>query len=465
MFFFKYLRRELANRRRQALFVALGLAVGIGLVITVTATASGVKAAQSKVVHALYGVGTDLTVTKPPSAPAAGQPPPGAIAIGAGGKITGGSVSGNTIENLQDANLATLGYPTVSSVARLHGVSAVAGGFTLNDFKATLPGSAAPGTGAGPQTYSLDGVDTSHLGLGPLGAGKIASGRNLSAADENSGVAVVDSSYATVQKLHVGSTVTIIGHQFTVVGVVTQPQGSNPPQVYIPLARAQALYASADGAAANLINTIYVTTGSAADVTGVQNEIRGLLPSVTVTSQDSLAGQVTGSLASTSSLANDLGRWLAVIVLLAAFAVASLLTLAAVARRVREFGTLKALGWRSRRIIGQVLGESLAVGMLGAAAGVGLGYGAAAVITAIAPNLSATVGSVPPAQAGGGGFGGHVSGVTAPHTVPVVLTAPVPGSIIIIAVALAVAGGLIAGSFGSWRIARLSPAAALSRVG
>jgi hypothetical protein len=77
----------------------------------------------------------------------------------------------------------------------------------------------------------------------------------------------------------------------------------------------------------------------------------------TVTSAGSLAGQVTGSLASTASLACDLGRWLAIVVLLAAFAVASLLTLATVAQRVREFSTLKALGWRSRRIIAQVLGR------------------------------------------------------------------------------------------------------------
>ena len=61
---------------------------------------------------------------------------------------------------------------------------------------------------------------------------------------------------------------------------------------------------------------------------------------------------MTGSLSSTAKLANELGKWLSVLVLIAAFAVASLLTMAAVSRRAREFGTLKALGWRSRRIVG-----------------------------------------------------------------------------------------------------------------
>ena len=44
------------------------------------------------------------------------------------------------------------------------------------------------------------------------------------------------------------------------------------------------------------------------------------------------------------------------------------------------------------------------------------------------------------------------------------LTAPVTLSVIGLAVLLALAGGLIAGSFGGWRAARLRPAAALARV-
>src|SRR5262252_9468589 len=62
--FLTYLRRELSRRLRQAVFISLGLALGVGLVITVTAASGGVQAAQAAVLHSLYGVGTDVTVTK-----------------------------------------------------------------------------------------------------------------------------------------------------------------------------------------------------------------------------------------------------------------------------------------------------------------------------------------------------------------------------------------------------------------
>lgn len=66
--FLTYLLRELRRRARQVILIALGLVLGIGLVITVTAASSGVKNAQADVLHSLYGVGTDTTVTKAPTA-------------------------------------------------------------------------------------------------------------------------------------------------------------------------------------------------------------------------------------------------------------------------------------------------------------------------------------------------------------------------------------------------------------
>ena len=371
-------------------------------------------------------------------------------------------------------------------------VAAVAGGLTLTDtvVTGTIPGFSASGPGGfgggnggnggrfrgflTPSSFTVDGVDLAQGALGPLSSGKLTKGRTFTSADASANVAVVDSNYATSQKLGAGSTVTIAKKSFKVIGIVQEPQGENPSQVYIPLARAQALTTPS---LTGKVNTIYVTAASSAQIGAVSKQISGLLPEATVTSSSDLASEVTGSLASASSLANNLGKWLAIAVLAAAFALASLLTMAAVSRRVREFGTLKALGWRSRRIIGQVMGEALAVGIIGGAAGVALGFAGASLVSSLAPPLSAsigqTTGSATPGgpQAfgggfpGGGGFGGFRRfAADASHTVAVHLTAPVTLGAVLLAVVLAVAGGLIAGSFGGWRAARLRPAAALSRV-
>ena len=477
MFFLTYLRRELRRRMRQSVMIALGLAVGVGLVITVTAASAGVKKAQADVLSSLYGVGTDVTVTgKPPAAPSpgSGPPPKGATTFQGGpggaqlcqnGKCV--NAAGQTIDNLGSGAYGPIPYSAVAEVARLHGVAAAAGGLTLTDNQITVPknfgqaGSAFPQ----PKSFGVDGVDISHPSLGPLSAGTITSGRTLRASDTNANVAVVDSNYATSNKLRVGSTITIDKTKFTVIGIVTQPQSGSPPEVYIPLARAQALGSSGDTNLTNKVNTIYVTARSAADIPAVQKEIKQLLPGDTVNTASSLASQVTGSLSSTARLANDLGRWLSILVLIAAFAVASLLTMAAVGRRVWEFGTLKALGWRSRRIIVQVIGESVAMGVLGAAAGVGLGFAGAAIIDTIAPKLSATLASATGEHLQSAGAGGPQSiSPTASHTVAVPMSAVVTPAAIGLAVLLAIAGGLLAGSFASWRIARLRPAEALARV-
>ncbi len=513
--FFTYLRRELRRRMRQAVFIALGLALGIGLVITVTAAAAGVKNAQGTVLHALYGVGTDVTVTK---TPAAGSDTPGSFGFGFRTGTTKRPAAGTKIDTSTLAAggaLGSISSSSVTTVADLHDVSAAAGGLTLNDrtLSGTIPAINTSGGGAGgtggfggggggsggggnfranfsTNTFGVDGVDIGTGELGPLSSGTISSGRTFTTADASSDVALVDSSYATQNKLSVGSAIAIGNSKgtttsFKVVGIVSEPAGDNPSDVYIPIGVAQSL-----ANMKNDVNTVYVAASSASAINSVSSEIKTALPSDTVTTSSDLASEVTGSLSSASSLANNLGKWLAIAVLIAAVGLAILLTMAAVSRRVREFGTLKALGWKSRRIIGQVMGEAVAMGIIGGVVGIGLGFAGAELVSKLSHKLTAvvgqTTGSATPGGArqfgaggtggtgaggtgggfggGGGGGGGFRAATPASHTVTVHLSAAVSTNVILLAVLLAVAGGLLAGMFGGWRAARLRPAAALAKV-
>jgi len=471
MFFFTYLARELRRRLRQAVFIALGLAVGVGLVVTVTAASAGVNNAQNGVLKGLYGVGTDVTVTgAAPSAPKSGGNPSSgnrtSIGIGPNGAemCTNGKChslkDGYTIDNLGSQSYTPIAASAVSKITALKDVTAAAGGLLLTDNRTTISQNPSP-----PTSFTVDGTDIGNLKLGPVSNAAITAGRTFEPSDADKNVALVDKNYAVSNGLKSGGTITIAGVKFTIIGLVAQSEATSPPNVYIPLARAQALAQQGLGGGSSLkgdVNTIYVTAASAADISAVQKEIAKILPSATITTPSSLASQVTGSVTSAAKLANDLGKWLSVLVLIAAFVVAVLLTMAAVSRRVREFGTLKALGWRGRRIIAQVMGESAVVGVLGAAVGVGLGFAGAAIINAIAPKLSATL--TQPTGLHIAGPGGVVNPTTS-HTVSVPMSAAVSGTAILAAVLLAVAGGLLAGIFGSWRIGKLRPADALSKVG
>ncbi|HUD80294.1 MAG TPA: ABC transporter permease [Streptosporangiaceae bacterium] len=497
--FLTYLRRELRRRARQASIIALGLALGIGLVITVTALSSGVKNAQAEVLHSLYGQDTDITVTKTPTFSGGGSfsfRGAGAGASGTGTRPKAGSTV--SIDNLTATGLAAISGSDVTAVSKMKNVAAAAGGLTLNDTKLsfTVPSSSSSGSGGFgggggfsgsghfPTPISVDGVGVSGAGaaLGPLSSAKLSSGRTFASADANADVAVVDSTYAKTSKLAVGSTVTLAKTSFKIVGIVSQSAASSPPDVFIPLARAQALGTSDGKSLKGDVNTIYVAANSASNITSVSKDISAALPGTTVTNSSDLASELTGSVSTASSLANNLGRWLAIAVLIAAFLLASLLTASAVSRRVREFGTLKALGWNSRRVVGQVVGEAITIGIIGGIAGVGLGFLGAALVGHFTSPLTAaiapTTGTATPGGArtftGGGGFGGGGGGgggfdrirnaSAAAHPVTVHLSAPVTASAIAAAVVLALLGGLIAGGFGGWRAARLRPAAALARV-
>lgn len=322
------------------------------------------------------------------------------------------------------------------------------------------PGGEVRGGGADfdVDSYSVYGTDVTEPALGPLTSSKITSGRTFTSSETNAKVVIADSAYAKEKSLKTGSTVTIKGTKFEVIGIATADSGDSAANLYIPLKQAQTLSDSK-----GKVTTIYVQATDSQQIDAVKSEIQKNISGTTVTTSADLADTVSGSLSTASDLAASVGKWLSIVVLVAAFLVAGLLTSSAVSRRVREFGTLKALGWKSGRVTRQVVGEAMVNGLLGGALGIALGLAGAYVVTAISPTLQAQLGG-----GGGGGGGGGIGGGPARQasstTLDVALTAPVSLTTVALAVALAVTGGLIAGAFGGWRASRLRPADALRRV-
>jgi putative ABC transport system permease protein len=487
MFYVTYMLAELRRRSGRTILTALGLAIGVGLVVTVNALSTGLDRAQAAVLEPLTGLGTDMSVSRP---------------IDFSDAAPGGfpSLSDEEREKLREENgggrlgLTDLGEPgsrfsrdtfvstaqlsfaasEVEQIRALDGVSAAAGGLTLNSIhiEGTVPdlsqgrgGFVAPGPGAGgpanidASSISVAGVDQRKEELGAITPGQVTAGRYFRSGDARE--AILNESYASREGIELGETVELGGTSFTVVGIAETPLGGQSSDVYLKLTQLQEL---ADRA--GRVNTVYVRAESSDVVGAVAESIEATLDGASVTTAEDLADRVSGTLVDAKNLAGSLGTALMIVGLLSAFLIASLLTLSSVTKRIRELGTLKALGWSQRLVVRQVTGESLLQGLLGGALGVVLGIGGAFLVGALAPSLEATVAAAADTAGLGPRFAGGPfgQGTLEPAATEVALEAPVSPALIVAAVGLALLGGLVAGAVGSLRASRLRPADALRHI-
>ena len=105
-------------------------------------------------------------------------------------------------------------------------------------------------------------------------------------------------------------------------------------------------------------------------------------------------------------------------------------TLMSVFERTREIGVLRAIGWRRRRVIVMILGESVIVALLGGVVGIGVGYGLTEAI-----KLSPAVSSM----------------LVGAYTI----------DIFVRALGLSIGLGILSGLYPAWRASKLLPAEAM----
>jgi ABC-type antimicrobial peptide transport system permease subunit len=474
LFYLRYIAAELRRRPGRTALTALGLAIGVGLVVVVSALSAGLDDAQDEALEPLTGVGTDMRVSRP-------------LDVGGGGPAGRSSLPEPEQRRLDKENPeglfhfepGELGEPgerftkfqTLSSdlsfpaskvrrIARLEAVQDAAPALSLQTLR--IEGEApAPGTAVNPHTsyditsLTVTGVDVEERRLAPVTPGQISEGGYFSRSPQKAGgEAILDLGYARQNGIAVGETTNVAGARFDVVGLSAAPVGGTASNVYLELGRLQRL-----SDRVGRVNVMLVRAESTSAADPVSREIRDQLPGAEVVTASELADRVGGSLVDAENLSSKLGTALAVVALAAAFLIAILLALSSVQKRVRELGTLKALGWPKRLVVRQISAESVVQGLLGGVAGAALGIGGAAVIDALGLELDA---SVAPAESSGvGAFG---QGQVAASSAEVALGAPIDLRLLVLAVALALLGGLLAGAAGGLRAARLRPAEALRSI-
>jgi ABC-type antimicrobial peptide transport system permease subunit len=474
VFYLRYVAAELRRRPGRTALTALGLAIGVGLVVVVSALSAGLEDAQDEVLEPLTGVGTDMRVSRPLDVGGRGAGPASSLPEAEQRLLDKENPEG--LFHFEPGELGDPGEPftkfqTLSSdlsfpmskvtrVSRLDGAQDAVAALSLQTLRieGEVP---APGTPVNPHTgyditsLSATGVDVAEPDLGPVTRGQLREGEYFSRSPRKARKeAIVDFGYARQNGIAVGDTTNVAGERFDVVGLSSAPVGGGASNVYIELGRLQQL-----SDRRGRVNVMLVRAESTAAVDPLSKEIREQLPGAEVVTASDLADRVGGSLADAENLSTKLGTALAIVALGAAFLIATLLALSSVQKRTRELGTLKALGWRQGLVVRQVSAESVVQGLLGGVLGAALGIGGAAVIEALGLKLEASV--TDPDSRGPGAFG---QGRVAAASTAVVLGAPADVGLLILAVALAVLGGLLAGAAGGLRAARLRPAEALRSI-
>ena len=303
------------------------------------------------------------------------------------------------------------------------------------------------------ENFTLAGVDMMKTDIGLILPSQIIEGRYL----EKDGEIVVTRSFAQKKNYSLNGTIDLGGKTFTLVGIVDPKLFTLSADAYVSLADAQAL-SGRDGR----VNVLLVKAADAQNVEQAGQSVASLISGATVSDASETADQVSGSLVNASNLTNKFIGVTSIVVIAAALVIVSLITVLSVNKRVRELGTLKAIGWSNAMILRQIVFENVVVGLLGAALGVGLGLLGLFLVNQFDISLSATFEGT---TQGFGAIrkileGNSASGVST--SVP--LHVGVSGSVLLMGAGVALLGAIVASGFASLKASRMKPQEALRNI-
>jgi putative ABC transport system permease protein len=396
------------NKLRSSLTI-LGVVIGVAAVIALMALGEGT---QTTIAQSIESLGTNLLFVNPGASSESGT----------GVRLAFGSAQTLTLE---DAEALSEGSSAVAVAAEVStSAQVVANGVNTR--------------------AQIAGVTPEYALVRNL---TVAEGEFISDSDINQRTMVVVLGSSVAETLFgetnpVGQTVKIGGRPFTVIGVLESKGGtgfdSGDYRIFAPITTVfYRLSAQRSASGEMLISSITVqvtdakqTEAATAEITSILRDRHGI----------GLGEDDDFSISSQEEMISTLNESTEVfVILLAAIAGISLLVggigvmnimLVSVTERTREIGIRKALGAKRRDILLQFLIEAASMSLIGGGIGVLAGWGISSLITGF------SMGSV-------------------------TMQAVVSADVIILAVSVAVAVGIIFGLYPAYRAARLSPVEAL----
>ena len=169
---------------------------------------------------------------------------------------------------------------------------------------------------------------------------------------------------------HVGDTLDL-GRPMRIVGLYSTGQALGDSGAMVPLASYQV-----DQRQVGELTLLFVRVAPGSDIPHVQQRIEADNPQLVTIRTATQFGRADRSLALINA-ADTGSTYLAVGIGAVVVMTTMMMTFI---ERTREFGVLAAIGWSRRRLVGMILGEALALGVVGAGFGVALSFGAVQIV-------------------------------------------------------------------------------------
>ena len=228
---------------------------------------------------------------------------------------------------------------------------------------------------------------------------------------------------AEVLKMKVGDLIRLTGGTFKVVGIYNSGDGFEDAASIVSLSDAQQLLQKQ-----RQVGAVQVKVKDPRQIETLRAKLEDQFPRLSVTQSGDVADQ--------AQMVQYIQVFAVIIALLALLVGGVGMTntvMMSMFERTREIGTLRAIGWRRRRVMAMIFGESLLLGLIGGAIGCALGAGMVALLGA-----NSTV--------------GYLQGTVTPN-------------LIALGLITAIGLGAIGGFYPAWRASKMLPIEALQYQG
>lgn len=248
-------------------------------------------------------------------------------------------------------NSGMIQQSTVDELQNIGGVIDVAGEHSYSESSSSQPSMSQGGSGnpnGGDMTNSILGIEASKLSLAGIDE------LNGTAFEDNSKEAIIGLQYAMMNNLSIGDNITIHNTEFEITGIYETGSMFADSTIYVPIDTLQNI------SECDEYTSVLVKTAEDANDTIISDKIKDKFYDLSTLTSDEISSMMTNvtGILNTASLAVS---GLAIIV--GAIGIINTMVIT-VYERTKEIGVLKSIGWKPRRILLMIMGETLVLTIL-----------------------------------------------------------------------------------------------------